>query len=174
MVFTTFFQCVLQVGGVPVADMCFHVLELTLNSLASHEKVADVASHQDNPLFPLSSLGSLLTTSVFASPLGLSLLGPQQAGVGVGEKGGMERGEEGRRERGKKGKRKEEGGREREERGVEGLGRLLSTALLVCEEFRTSPLFRRLFLGLMERISIVNCEDTDISESFGYRISCKD
>ena len=133
-----------------MADVCFDVLELILKSLQTPEKVPEAAtSQQDAYLLSGSSFGSLLTDSVFTSPLVQSLLGHRQAGVKLGEEEWREKGEEGEGE-------KAEG---MEVKCLKGLGRLLPTALVACEEFRTSPLLRRLFLGILDKISVESCED---------------
>ena len=130
--------------------MCFDVLELILKSLPTPEKVPEAATNRpDASLFSGSSFGSLLTDSVFASPLIQSLLGHRRAGVRPGREEWREKGEEGGME----------------EKCLKGLGRLLPTALVACDEFTTSPLFRRLFLRILDKISVENCEETgDISE----------
>ena len=139
-----------------MADVCFDVLELILKSLPTPEKVPEAATNQQVAyLLSGSSFGSLLTDSVFTSPLVQSLLGHRQAGVKLGEEEGegeewREKGEEGVGE-------KAEG---MEVKCLKGLGRLLPTALVACEEFRTSPLLRRLFLGILDKISVESCEET--------------
>ena len=130
--------------------MCFNVLELILKSPPSPEKVPEAATNrQDASLLSGSSFGSLLTDSVFTSPLIQSLLGHRRAGVRPGKEEWREEGE----------------GEGMEVKCLKGLGRLLPTALVACEEFRTSPLFRRLLLRILDKISVENCEETgDISE----------
>ena len=146
-------HCVSQVKSVPQIDVCFHILELILkHSLPKAEKLPETFLNQNNlsPL-SLSSFASLLTGSLFTSPLVLSLLGLEEVG---GRGRGKERG--GERDRGE--------GRI-EMVCLKGLGRLLSAALVASEEFRSSPLFQRLFHGLLERILDRSCgENEDISE----------
>ena len=149
---------------VEVTGVCFHVLELLVNSLANPEKCVEDTSSEDTACpgtsseekleavrvrptysspFSLSSFGRLLTASVFASPLCLSLLGDQRW-----------------RERGV------------EVECVRGLGRLLAAALGTCEEFRKSSCFRRLFQGLLGRVVGETWEEEEYIGKFNLCTIC--
>ena len=123
-----------------MADVCFHVLELVLKSTETEDRTSETCVSTENS--EPSSFSTLLTNSVFTSPLVLSLLYRQPGGGGGGGGGGGE-------------------GEGLRVECVRGVGGLLATALRVNEGLKMSVWFRRLFEGLLERIIVVGDEEEE-------------